>query len=205
MKIKKILLGITCFVFALTLTACNFSLEDLDNLKDGLGDLLDEIPATDSSNNHEHPDDTNTVEGITYKELQFHFIELGNEYTGDCTYIKAGELDILIDAGSRKSSATAIKEYVDKYTKAYKDAPLNQFGASAYDCVYAIFNAMKAAIDSGKEISVDISASDLCEILKEQFEGGFTYTGVTGNDIKWDENGYVQKGAVKYVIKEATK
>ena len=42
-------------------------------------------------------------------------------------------------------------------------------------------------------------------ILKEQFEGGFTYTGVTGNDIKWDANGYVQKGAVKYVIKEATK
>ena len=115
MKIKKILLGITCFVFALTLTSCSFSLEDLDNLKDGLGDLLDEIPTTDSSNNHEHPDDTNTVEGITYKELQFHFIELGNEYTGDCTYIKAGELDILIDAGSRKSSATAIKEYVDKY------------------------------------------------------------------------------------------
>lgn len=114
------------------------------------------------------------------------------------------EITMLSHFNSKATDGLA-KEYVDKYTKAYKDAPLNQFGASAYDCVYAIFNAMKAAIDAGKEISVDISASDLCEILKEQFEGGFTYTGVTGNDIKWDENGYVQKGAVKYVIKEATK
>lgn len=114
------------------------------------------------------------------------------------------EITMLSHFNSKATDGLA-KEYVDKYTKAYKDAPLNQFGASAYDCVYAIFNAMKAAIDAGKEISVDISASDLCEILKEQFEGGFTYTGVTGNDIKWDANGYVQKGAVKYVIKEATK
>jgi hypothetical protein len=64
---------------------------------------------------------------------------------------------------------------------------------------------MKAAIDGGKEIPVTISASDLCDILKEEFNGGFTYSGVTGKNITWDENGYVQKSADKYSIKEATK
>ena len=48
-------------------------------------------------------------------ELQIHFLELGNKYTGDCTYIKAGETDILIDAGSRTSSVETIKAYVDQY------------------------------------------------------------------------------------------
>jgi len=47
--------------------------------------------------------------------LQIHFLELGNKYTGDCTYIKAGETDILIDAGSRSTSVPTIKEYIDQY------------------------------------------------------------------------------------------
>jgi len=48
-------------------------------------------------------------------DLSFHFLELGNKYTGDCTYIKAGDVDILIDAGSRQNSADAIASYVDQY------------------------------------------------------------------------------------------
>ena len=48
-------------------------------------------------------------------ELQIHFLELGNKYTGDCTYIKAGETDILIDAGSKTSSIATISEYIDQY------------------------------------------------------------------------------------------
>ena len=50
-------------------------------------------------------------------ELEIHFLELGNKYTGDCTYIKAGENDILIDAGSRSSSVPAIAEYIDQYVE----------------------------------------------------------------------------------------
>ncbi|HAE89222.1 MAG TPA: hypothetical protein DCG79_05105, partial [Clostridiales bacterium] len=44
-----------------------------------------------------------------------HFLELGNNYTGDSTYIKAGDVDILIDAGSRQNSSDAIATYVDNY------------------------------------------------------------------------------------------
>ncbi len=94
-------------------------------------------------------------------------------------------------------------EYIAKYTEKFGTDTLNQFGASAYDCVYAIYYAMQAAVDAGETIEVTISASDLCDILKAQFQGGFSYSGVTGNDITWDENGYVAKGAVKYTLKEA--
>ena len=38
-----------------------------------------------------------------------------------------------------------------------------------------------------------------------QFAGGFPFNGVTGNNITWEDNGYVSKAAVKYVMKEATK
>lgn len=105
------------------------------------------------------------------------------------------------------SNATegAAAEYIQKYTAKYGKDTLNQFGASAYDCVYAIYNAMKAAIDAGTKIDVTISASDLCEILKAQFTGDFSYSGVTGNNITWEDNGYVSKAAVKYVMKEADK
>ncbi len=103
-----------------------------------------------------------------------------------------------------KATEGKAAEYIKKYTEKYPNAPLNQFGASAYDCIYAIYGAMKAAIDSGKDIPVTISASDLCDILKEQFQGGYTYkNGNTGDSISWDKNGYVAKTAIQYVIKEA--
>ena len=103
------------------------------------------------------------------------------------------------------SNATegAAADFIKKYTDKFGADTLNQFGASAYDCVYAIYNAMKAAIDAGEEIDVTISASDLCEILKAQFTGDFSYSGVTGNNIKWEDNGYVAKEAVKYTLKTA--
>ena len=94
-------------------------------------------------------------------------------------------------------------EYIAKYTEKFGTDTLNQFGASAYDCVYAIYYAMEEVIAEGTEIPVTISASDLCEILMAKFQGGFTFSGVTGDNITWDENGYVAKGAVKYTLKEA--
>ncbi len=104
------------------------------------------------------------------------------------------------------SNATegAAKEFIDKYTDRYGVDTLNQFGASAYDCVYALFNAMKKAIDEGEDISVTIAPEELSEILKAQFQGDFTYSGVTGDNISWEDNGYVSKTAIKYVVKEVT-
>ncbi len=59
----------------------------------------------------------NPLKGEKYSAglMEVHFLELGNWYTGDCTYIKAGENDILIDAGSNVSSIPTIKAYLDEH------------------------------------------------------------------------------------------
>jgi len=54
---------------------------------------------------------------ITSSGLSIHFLELGNKYTGDSVYIKAGDTDVLIDAGSRKSSSGAISSYINEYVE----------------------------------------------------------------------------------------
>lgn len=55
------------------------------------------------------------AEVVKSKELSIHFIELGNKYTGDCTLVKVGNTEMLIDAGSKESSIPAIKNYLDTY------------------------------------------------------------------------------------------
>ena len=101
-----------------------------------------------------------------------------------------------------KATEGKAKEFIDKYVARFGADTLNQFGASAYDCVYAIVGALQKAISEGNVITVNTSASDICDILKEQFEGGYTYTnGVTGDSISWESTGYVNKSAIQYVIK----
>lgn len=48
-------------------------------------------------------------------DISVHFLELGNKYTGDCTYIKTATADILIDCGSKSNSIPTVKNYLDKY------------------------------------------------------------------------------------------
>ncbi len=47
--------------------------------------------------------------------IDINFLELGNKYTGDSTFIKAGDVDILIDAGSRQNSAATISAFIGTY------------------------------------------------------------------------------------------
>ena len=48
-------------------------------------------------------------------DLSIHFLEVGNQYTGDCTLIKVGDTEVLIDAGSRKGSAATLVPYIQQY------------------------------------------------------------------------------------------
>ena len=48
-------------------------------------------------------------------EISVHFLELGNKYTGDCTYIKTKDCDILIDCGSKSDSIATVSNYLNKY------------------------------------------------------------------------------------------
>ena len=52
---------------------------------------------------------------IVDEDLSIHFLELGNQYTGDCTLIKVGDTEVLIDAGSRKGSAATLVPYIQEY------------------------------------------------------------------------------------------
>ena len=61
------------------------------------------------------------VDVIKQQELSIHFIELGNKYTGDCTFIKVGDVEILIDAGSKATSVQPIYEYVSQYVEGKLD------------------------------------------------------------------------------------
>ena len=56
-----------------------------------------------------------SVEVVKSQDLSIHFLELGNKYTGDCTLIKVGDVEVLIDAGSRASSVKPIYDYVSTY------------------------------------------------------------------------------------------
>ena len=104
-------------------------------------------------------------------------------------------------------------DFIAKYNATYDEEkePLNQFGAAAYDCVYAIFEALKVAKANGKDVAANTSASDLCEILKEVFNSdSFEFRGITGktegnekSHITWSADGTVQKEAIKYIVKEA--
>ena len=115
-------------------------------------------------------------------------------------------------AADGTAAAKFIKAYNDKYDESAE--PLNQFGASAYDCVYAIFEALKVAKANGKEFGVTTSPSDFCEILTEVFTSeSFVFHGITGapdasrddgkSNISWDNNGFVTKEPLEYVAKEA--
>ena len=105
-------------------------------------------------------------------------------------------------------AAEFIKKYNDKYDEAKE--PLNQFGAAAYDCVYAIYEALKVAVENGKEVTAETSASEMCDILTEVFNSdSFEFRGITGkcegnekSRISWSEDGTVVKEAIKYIVKE---
>ena len=57
------------------------------------------------------------VNVVKQEDLSIHFLELGNKYTGDCTLIKVGDVEMLIDAGSKASSIPQIKSYLDNYVE----------------------------------------------------------------------------------------
>lgn len=115
------------------------------------------------------------------------------------------EVSYLSHFNSNATSGSA-KTFIDKYVNKYGKDTLNQFGAAAYDCVYAIYGAMKKAQEANPDsVKPTTSASDLCNTLKGIFNNGYKFTGVTGDgkEISWANNGYVNKTAVKYVVKSA--
>lgn len=120
-------------------------------------------------------------------ELQIHFLELGNKYTGDCTYIKAGENDILIDAGSRTSSVETISAYLDRYvtdgkleyvivTHAHQDhyAGFSKTDGSIFD-LYECENIIDFGAQTNQEDKGTNMYSRYLAERKAEIEAGATY------------------------------
>lgn len=93
--------------------------------------------------------------------LSIHFLELGNIYTGDSVYIKAGDVDILIDAGSKNDSSLTITNYLKQYvtdgkleyviaTHAHEDHLAGFYSTSANKGIFENFET---------EIIIDFSLS----------------------------------------------
>ena len=90
------------------------------------------------------------ISTISQGDLSIHFLEVGNKYTGDCTLIKVGDTEVLIDAGSRKGSAATIVPYIQQFctdgileyviaTHAHQDHIAGFVGTTKVDGVFESF------------------------------------------------------------------
>lgn len=138
-------------------------------------------------NNHDGNHDNDGDNTVTDGELTFHFLELGNKYTGDCTYIKAGDIDILIDAGSKVSSIPTITSYINQHvtdntleyvivTHAHEDHYAGFAGNSSTDSLFDIYTV---------EVIIDFAKTNQT-------------TGVMYNNYISERNAEVEAGAKHY-------
>ena len=114
-----------------------------------------------------------------------HFLELGNKYTGDATYIKYGNTDILIDCGSRSNSVQAVSSYLNKYvtdntleyviiTHAHRD---HYAGFAASNSIFDLY-ICKNIIDFGNATNQEDGAATYERYKKErnaEIDAGATY------------------------------
>ena len=94
------------------------------------------------------------------------------------------------DADDEKSPA-----FVSKYKELYGDTP-NQFGADAYDAIYAIRSSIEEA-----GVTPDMSASDIGTALTEAMTK-ISVDGLTGDGMTWEATGEVSKAPKAMVIKD---
>lgn len=83
--------------------------------------------------------------------------------------------------------------FVTKYQEKFGETP-NQFAADTYDCVYSIYQACNNA-----GVTADMSASDICDKLVEQFTS-MTFDGITGTNVTWSASGEVSKSPKAVII-----
>ena len=88
-----------------------------------------------------------------------------------------------------------VQSFVSAYEAAYGETP-NQFAADAYDSIYVIKAALEAA---GADPSM--SVSDLCDAMMTAMSS-VTYSGVTGKDITWGEDGEPNKAPLVVQIQD---
>lgn len=139
----------------------------------------DQPDKPDSPNNPDNPDQPPVV---TEGELTIRFLELGNKYTGDCTLIKAGDVEVLIDAGSKRDSAKALVPTIREYctdgvieyviaTHAHEDHIAAFVGNATYPGIFDSFEC-KTIIDYARTNSTSKISRDYAEKRDAEVEAG---------------------------------
>ena len=85
--------------------------------------------------------------------------------------------------------------FVSAYQAKYGETP-NQFAADAYDGVYIVYEALKAA-----GCTADMSPSEICEAMVGVMTT-LSVDGLTGQGMTWSANGEVAKAPMAVVIKD---
>ena len=178
-KIFKVIASVLCFVLGV--------------IVGGIGNIIYsapdsyEIPAAVQANANIVAGEIN-VETVKNQDLSIHFLELGNKYTGDCTLIKVGDTEMLIDAGSKASSIPTIKAYLDKYvdgaldyvvvTHAHEDHyagfATNENTDSLFD-LYEVSNIIDFGDGTNKTTSNKMYANYVRERQQEIDDGNTNY------------------------------
>lgn len=93
--------------------------------------------------------------------------------------------------------------FVSKYESKYTDTP-SQFAADGYDCVYAVYEALKYYAEKNGGLDVTgMGYEELCDILISVLtDSNFSVDGITGNGMTWTVNGEVNKAPKAVVIKD---
>ena len=91
----------------------------------------------------------------------------------------------------------ATQKFVEAYKAAYGEVP-NQFAADAYDGVKII-----AQLVEQQKITPDMDTSEICDKLIAAIAADdFSYNGLTGENMQWDETGAVSKNPKAVIIKD---
>lgn len=114
---KKFSLGKTILlsVIAVAIGLCGGFIAPLFILEERFTENITTDELIESGGYYYSGDVSDHVISVDTADLSVHFIELGNKYTGDCTLIKTGDTEVLIDCGSREQSVPFVKSYLDNY------------------------------------------------------------------------------------------
>lgn len=145
--------------------------------------ILHPTPSTPNDFNSQ----TYNVEVIKGEDLSIHFLETGNWNTGDCIYIKAGENDILIDAGSVESSAETISKYVNQYctdgkfeyviaTHAHKDHIAGFVGTSQVQGIFERYKCDNIIQFAKTDSTTKLYNNYVAAVNKQKDDGANVYT-----------------------------
>ena len=164
---------------------------------------------------------------VEYDSAWIFMSQMKNVYNEVATYVGCDSFEMINDVENFDSFAIEqeiiflsyfdsnatdgpVADFFEKYSTEYdeeKETP-RTLAASVYDSVYALFEALRMAKFNGKEISPNMSASNLCTILEGIFESSyFEFRGITGacegderSQIIWVDR-KAQKEAVTVVVK----